>query len=232
MDRKQARKMFAERDPGLARLMRFNLRFIAEVDLKRLHAARPELDPAVWDRLLASRRATERLSLDLSWLDPGIEPGGFDMPAPELRLFLLPWPERRKALFMFGMAVRFLPLRQCVDGRELRRLAEAAGPEARAFALARGSLMLGNRVRALFPDNPGHGLFDRVEWAAAGAAAACLQNAPAAFAARALKTMPEPFERKIRMMRPFADAERRLAWSGLTKVITKEALPEWASFFA
>lgn len=232
MDRKAAKKMFADPGPGLARLMDLNFRFLREIDPARLRSAAPEMPEEVWRAVLASDRAVERLSMDLSWLGGELAPVGFDSLEPRERLLLVPWEDRRRALFLFGMAVRFQAVKQCVDGREFRRLAEIAGPGARAFALSRGSLMIGRRIRDLFPDNPDLGLFERVEWAAAGAAAALLQGARPALAARSLKTVPEAFEKRIRMVRPFGEAERQLAWSGLSKVVFKEALPEWANFLS
>ncbi len=231
MDRQAAKTMFAKRVPQLARLLAFNSRILAEIDPRRLTEACGGLGEEFWQAILASDRAVSRLSWDLSWLDPAASPPVFALPEPRLRVALLPWPDRRKALLWFGMAVRFRAIRQCVDGRQLRRLYEEAGPGSREFVLGMGSLLVGNRIRDLFPDNPEIPIMDRVEWSAAGALAAVMQDGDPALAARMAKTMPAAFERRLATLPRLHEANCRAVWQALAKII-REALPEWASFFS
>lgn len=231
MDKALAKAMFAARDARMERVLRHNFGLVRDIHPDRLSGlAWP--DAAGWEKLLACPEAVRTLSRDVGWLVPGAPaPGWIDLPAAGQRLGLLPWPEQRRLLVWFGMAVRFRELRRCIDGGELRRLSEIGGPEARTFAFERGSVMIGERVRALFPDNPEMGLAERVEWVAAGAWAGIMGDADPAYAARCRLILPPGFEKRMRMFRPFSGEERRRIWAGAGKMI-REALPQWVDFFS
>ncbi|MCD8351834.1 MAG: Yop proteins translocation protein K [Planctomycetaceae bacterium] len=229
MDRHQVKEWITSHDRRHERLCAFNTGLVRELPRERLPQT---TSPQVWDLLLGSRAAVRRLSGDLRWLSTDFPSGWVGLPEPRHRLAMMPWPELRKALFWFAMAVRFTAVRRCVDGRELRRMAENAGNGARGFALERGNVMIGPRLRALFPDSVEAGLGARVEAAAAAAYAACMQDAPADLAFRGALLLPSWFAKRVRLVRHFDETERRLVWSGVKKVITREALPEWATFFS
>lgn len=230
-DRAALKSMAASGDVRLSRLLDYNLRFALEVHPERRKNACPALDDAAWERIAACGRAVTRLSLDPSWLAADLPPAKFELPDPSGRVALLPWADLQKGLFWFGAAVRFQAVKRCVDGSELRRIADVAGREARDFAVNRGGLMVGNRVRELFPDNPELGLYDRVEWVAAGALSALTRPLDPAFGLRLREAAPPAFERRMNSIRDYNPAERRLLWLALKNVLVGEALPQWAKFF-
>lgn len=231
MEKDDYKTLIAGGDTRLTRELHFNLRLFADIHPDRL-AKVPGMDEGLWRRLAASDAVVRRLSRDLSWLGLEGDCSWVPLPAARHRLAFMPWPELRKGLYWFGMAVHFQAVKQCVSGAEIRQLTNVAGPEARAFALERGGLMVGKRVRGLFPDNPELPLPERVEWAVVGALAGCLSDASEALKSRFRVVLPPVYEKRMATIRQLNDGERRVLWSGVHKILAREALPEWASFFS
>ncbi len=231
MDKALAKAIIQTGDSRLERVFRHNFGLVRDVHPERIESlAWP--DATGWEKLLSCPAATRTLSRDIGWIVPDAGPSGWiDLPAPRHRLGLLSWADQRRALWWFAMAVRFHELRRCIDGKQLRLLAEAGGSDARAFVLERGNIMVGDKVRSLLPGSTEAGLADSVEWAAAGTWHGVMGDAPADYVKRCRLLLPPRFEKRMRMIRSFSPEERRSLWLGLFKIM-KEALPQWVDFYS
>ncbi len=213
-------RLYRERSPLLPMIIAFNLAFLGAMHCSRRPAALADL-------LDSLPRRCWRVEARLAHLDPLGEPWFVDFTEPRRRLALLPSEALERLALFVGAALRSAWLAGLVQRDQVLAARQALGEEAYLFGLKRARFLLGD-----LPSAGQECCADEAVATGWRTLLDCFLCEPKSLLDRLRLKLPVGLEPRVALASADVLRSRDTAWRMASKILLKEAGPQWLPCFS